>query len=73
MRAISLGAVLLAGILSCGRDDTGGGRDSVSQRQRDSAIGASALPGAGGVRGALRASDSAASRRAQEEAADQQP
>jgi hypothetical protein len=35
-----------------------------SQRARDSAIGASNLPGAQGVRGALRADDSAAARNA---------
>jgi hypothetical protein len=36
-------------------------------RARDSAIGASQLPGAQGVRGALRATDSAAARRARED------
>ncbi|HEX5963747.1 MAG TPA: hypothetical protein VFY42_08470, partial [Gemmatimonadales bacterium] len=35
-----------------------------SQRERDSVIGASQLPGAAGIRGALRASDSAAARNA---------
>ena len=39
-------------------------RDTLTRRQRDSLIGASSLPGAGGVRGALRAQDSAAARRA---------
>jgi hypothetical protein len=36
-------------------------------RARDSAIGASQLPGAQGVRGALRTTDSAAARRARED------
>jgi hypothetical protein len=36
-----------------------------SERERDSVIGASQLPGAQGVRGALRAQDSAAARNAQ--------
>ena len=44
-----------------------------SERQRDSVIGASKLPGARGVAGALEAADSAAARRAQEEAAGQEP
>jgi hypothetical protein len=35
-----------------------------TQRERDSVLGASKLPGAQGVRGALRASDSAAARNA---------
>lgn len=38
--------------------------DSITRRQRDSAIGASGLPGAAGVRGALDASDAAAERAA---------
>ena len=35
-----------------------------TERERDSILGASQLPGAGGVRGALRASDSADARNA---------
>ena len=38
--------------------------DSITDRQRDSVIGASGLPGAQGVRGALEASDAAAERAA---------
>jgi hypothetical protein len=38
-----------------------------SQRTRDSAIGASNVPGASGVQGALKATDSAAARRARED------
>lgn len=41
--------------------------DAQSQRVRDSVIGASKLPGAAGVRGALRAVDSAAVRRQHED------
>ncbi len=37
-------------------------RSAAQQRAVDSTIGASRLPGAGGVQGALRASDSAAAR-----------
>lgn len=40
-------------------------RTAEEQRAVDSTVGASALPGAGGVRGALAAQDSAAARRAQ--------
>lgn len=39
-------------------------RDAAQQRTVDSTVGASRLPGAGGVRNALAASDSAAKRRA---------
>ena len=44
-----------------------------TQRERDSAIGASTLPGAGGVRGALRADDSAAARNARLDSVANQP
>jgi hypothetical protein len=42
-----------------------GGKSGSTERERDSAIGASQLPGAAGVRGAMRAGDSAAARNAQ--------
>jgi hypothetical protein len=41
-----------------------------TQRQRDSALGASKLPGAQGVRGALREADSAAARNARLDSVD---
>lgn len=39
-------------------------QDTLTRRQKDSAIGASAIPGAQGVRGAMNAADSAAARAA---------
>lgn len=42
--------------------DAAPSRSATQQRAVDSTIGASRLPGAGGVQGALRASDSAAAR-----------
>lgn len=62
----------LSVVLGCGSDQAER-QAPKSQRQRDSTIGASRLPGAQGVGGALKAADSAASRRAQEEAAGQEP
>ena len=60
--------ILMAGLLmlaACGgQGGDGTPADTLTQRQRDSVIGASRLPGAGGVRGALEASDSAAARQA---------
>ena len=49
---------------SCGPDRADEGRRASTQRERDSVLGASQLPGARGVRGALGASDSAAARNA---------
>jgi hypothetical protein len=58
MRAL----VLCFLIIGCGTGETR--RSEATERQRDSVIGASQLPGAAGVRGALRAGDSAAARNA---------
>jgi hypothetical protein len=44
-----------------------------SEREVDSALGASGLPGATGIRGALRAADSAVARRGREQAVSQEP
>jgi hypothetical protein len=60
-------AALLIGALGCGTKKTAGTADTLTVRQRDSVLGASQLPGAQGIRGALRASDSAAARRDREE------
>jgi len=51
---------LLAGACT---SDSGQARPA-TQRERDSVLGASTLPGAGGVRGALRTADSATARNA---------
>jgi len=66
MRVVFLLAVGIVITSACtgGRE---GNRSPTTQRQRDSAIGASQLPGAQGVGRALRASDSASSRRALED------
>ena len=46
------------------KEDGEGGKHVRSERERDSILGASRLPGARGVRGALGVSDSAAARNA---------
>jgi hypothetical protein len=66
MRRTGLAAVLLViSFAGCTPKEDGEGRKHVrSERQRDSILGASPLPGARGVRGALGVSDSAAARNA---------
>jgi hypothetical protein len=59
MRVMLVMLVLAAGC-TAGKDEGSGS----TQRERDSVIGASKLPGAAGVRGALRVADSAAARNA---------
>jgi hypothetical protein len=55
MRPLVLSALLVIGVSSCGKTDSTVRRDSLTQRERDSILGASQLPGAQGVRGALKA------------------
>lgn len=56
-----LGLLVVAG---CGGEGEGqaASADTLTRRQRDSVIGASRLPGAGGVRAAIRVADTAAAR-----------
>jgi hypothetical protein len=62
MRRVELTGVVLVGLmLGCAHKQE---RPQRSERERDSILGQSALPGATGVRGALRASDSADARNA---------
>jgi len=63
MRRCPVALVLVLGCPSKTASDPP--QNAQSERARDSAIAASKLPGAAGVRGALRASDSAAARQAQ--------
>jgi hypothetical protein len=69
---IVIGGLLMLCCISCSprREQPEGAQ---GQRARDSVIGASRLPGAGGVRGALRATDSAAARRRLEDSVARAP
>jgi hypothetical protein len=60
-------AFLIVIIAACnnGEDTPPPPRDAAAQRAADSTIGASKLPGAQGVQGALKAADSAAARQRQ--------
>lgn len=60
--ACTMVVVLLA---ACAGDSEPAHRDTLTQRQRDSLVGHSTLPGARGVRGALGVADSAAARATQ--------
>jgi len=63
-RTIPLLAVLSLVACSGGERRPEQSADTLTRRQRDSAIGASSLPGAQGVQGAQAAQDSAAARNA---------
>lgn len=69
-------AVLLATLIgACSQEKTQPAppRSAEQQRAVDSTIGASALPGARGVQGALKASDTAKARQAQLDSLSKQP
>ena len=62
-RAVCLLALVSA--LSCTKKPAANtSQDTLTRRQKDSAIGASAIPGAQGVRGAMKAADTAAAQNA---------
>jgi len=61
MRCFWLSTLLIIAGGACGGGD-GEARREMTQRERDSAIGQSNLPGARGVSGALEVSDTAAAR-----------
>ena len=61
----TLCCLILAMTMACGGSKSQTpARDTLTQRQRDSAIGVSGLPGAQGVQGAMHAADSATARNA---------
>lgn len=64
MRYAALVACLL--VMGCGKTQQSSRSpgDTLTRRQRDSVLGASKLPGAQGIRGALRAQDTAAAQNA---------
>jgi hypothetical protein len=62
---------LLVLILLVGCHSSGDARHTTTERERDSVIGASKLPGSAGVRGALRAADSGAARSARVDSLEQ--
>lgn len=55
-------------VAGCASKPAAPAADSLTRHQKDSIIGQSRLPGAQGVNGALRLEDSAAARRASEQA-----
>jgi hypothetical protein len=56
---------LLTLVAGCASEVEGNRRDTMTQRQRDSVLAQSQLPGAAGVGKALKAADSAKARQAQ--------
>jgi hypothetical protein len=64
MKALSL-CVVATLLLGCSSDRPANNRDTMTQRQRDSVLAQSGLPGAQGVGRALSASDSVRARNAQ--------
>jgi hypothetical protein len=71
-RSIVLASMVLLLVSGCaqGKDRS---KRPATERERDSVLGASRLPGATGVRGALRAQDSAAARNSRLDSVANQP
>jgi len=61
--------VVSIAVVACSSSDGGNNRDTMTQRQKDSVLGQSGIPGAQGVTKALRASDSVKAHQAQVDSA----
>lgn len=76
MRRLTITAAMALGMAACSKShaaESATSKKPLTERQRDSVIGASKLPGAGGVSAALRVSDSASAKRAREDSISSQP
>ena len=72
MRRLAV-ALALASVGACSGQEAANNRDTMTQRQKDSVLAQSALPGAQGVGNALAASDSAKARQARLDSLAKQP
>ncbi|HMJ19868.1 MAG TPA: hypothetical protein VK478_15895 [Gemmatimonadaceae bacterium] len=73
IRRIGLVIVALTiGITACGKDEPDARRD-LTQREKDSILGASQIPGAKAVKRAMTSADSAAARQARLDSAERAP
>jgi hypothetical protein len=63
---------LTIGITACGKDEPDARRD-LTQREKDSILGASQIPGAKAVKRAMTSADSAAARQARLDSAERAP
>jgi len=71
MRAFTL-AALVVGLSACTKDE-GDARRDLTQREKDSILGASQIPGAKAVKRTLTSADSAAARQARLDSAEREP
>ena len=65
-------AALVIGLTACAKDEPDARRD-LTQREKDSILGASQIPGAKAVKRALTSADSAAARQARLDSAERTP
>jgi hypothetical protein len=73
IRGIGVVVVALSiGIMACAKDEPDARRD-LTQREKDSILGASQIPGAKAVKRAMTSADSAAARQAQLDSAERAP
>jgi hypothetical protein len=66
-------ATIVVGVTACGKDESDLGKRDLTQREKDSILGASQIPGARAVKRALTSADSAAARQARLDSAEKAP
>jgi hypothetical protein len=72
-RALLLGAVLSFSFVGCAKDDTADARSKMTEREKDSLIARSPIPGAKAVGKAMTTADSATARMSRIDSAQQNP
>ena len=72
-RTLLLGAVLTISLVGCAKDDTADTRSTMTERQKDSLIARSPIPGAKAVNKAMTTADSASARMSRIDSAQQNP
>jgi hypothetical protein len=66
-------AALALTLAACGKDEADENKPALTQREKDSILGASQIPGARAVKKTLNTADSAAARQARIDSAQQNP
>jgi hypothetical protein len=66
-------ATIVIGAVACGKDESDTSKRELTQREKDSILGASQIPGAKAVKRAITSADSAAARQARLDSAERAP
>ena len=73
VRHLTLWSLVLVGLTACAKDNTDQNKRELTQREKDSILGASQIPGAKAVNRAMTSADSATARALRLDSAQKEP